>query len=133
MKIKISFIHLVVFFYAILILLMIAAIINLHILINNFDINKHFDQITDKLVNKPELNKYENISMYYGIKLIDREVVKSLTGLQLDGEYIDDEYIGKYIFIINDTLVIYDYRRDKIIHISSIYGPMNPKINFYRS
>ena len=133
MKIKISFIHLVVFFYAILILLMIAAIINLHILINNFDINKHFDQITDKLVNKPELNKYENKTFEFGIKLIDREVVKSLTGLQLDGEYIDDEYIGKYIFIINDTLVIYDYRRDKIIHISSIYGPMNPKINFYRS
>lgn len=133
MKIKINFMHLVVFFYAILILLLIAAIINLHILINNFDINKHFEPIIDKILNRPELNKYENISMYFGIKLIDMEDIKSLTGLQLDGEYIDDEYIGKYFIIINDTFVIYDYRRDKIIHISPIYGPTNPKINFYRS
>ena len=115
--------HFIVFFYAILILLMIAAIINLHISINNFDIKEHYRQMIDKLVNRPELNKYENKTFYFGIKLIDREVVKSLAGLQLDGEYIDDEHIGKYLFIINDTLVIYNYRRDKIDKIIHIYEP----------
>ena len=109
--------HVVISFYVILILLLIAAIINLHILINNFDMSKHYRQMIDKLVNRPELNKYENKPFEFGIQLIDREVVKSLTGLQLD-----DKHIGKYIFKINDTFIVYDYRRDKIIHI---YKPQN--------
>lgn len=105
--------HFIVFLFAILILLLIVAIIGLHILANNFDMSKHYKQMLGKLVNKPELNRYENKTYEFGIELIDRETYEEfLTGLQLD-----DEIIGKHLFKLNDTFVIYDYRRDKIIYI----------------
>ena len=73
--------------------------------------SKHYEEMLHKLTNKPELKKYDNRTYIFGIRLIDREIIaKSLNVLQ-------DEYIGKHIFTINDTLIIYDYRRDKIIHI----------------
>ena len=116
MKIKIRFIYFIVFLYAVLIFMMIAAIIKVHLLINDFDMSKHHEEILGKLTNKPELNKYDNQAYTFDFKLIyldDIDTLNSLTGLGLD-----DRDIGKYIFRINGTTyVIYDYRRDRIVHI----------------
>ncbi len=76
---------------------------------NNFDVNKHHNILIRKLISHPELSEYRSHQTLYGFKKIEKGTAS--------GNQLPEEYIGYYIIRIKDAYIIYDFNKDRIVHI----------------